>query len=167
MNAMTAELLESKGDIAIELAVRDKEIERLRSSRDNMTDNLAAALAIVKEHAAEIDRLRTQRDVALDDRDNYLSLSNTQRAEIERQAKEIDRLRADHGNNLVAAHIVGYHERDDEFRLLERELVEARAEIERLREIVTEFVGVAESSVWTTSEPMLFALLQAAREALK
>jgi hypothetical protein len=30
MNAMTAESLESKGDIAIELAVRDTEIERLR-----------------------------------------------------------------------------------------------------------------------------------------
>jgi hypothetical protein len=34
------------------------EIERLRVSRDNMADNLTAALAIVKEHADEIERLR-------------------------------------------------------------------------------------------------------------
>jgi hypothetical protein len=42
------------------------ELKRLHMRRDNMADNLTAALAIVKEHAAEIERLRKLADERYD-----------------------------------------------------------------------------------------------------
>lgn len=48
VNAMTAENLYSKSDIAIELAYRDKQIEQLQSSLQSSQEECAELRALIK-----------------------------------------------------------------------------------------------------------------------
>jgi chromosome segregation ATPase len=133
MNAMTVEGLESEGDIAIELAVRDKEIERLREQLLTDAHCPVPPTELMRRQHDEIERLKATLERYSEGIDQRLL-----------EAKiEIERLLATNANLQTA-----FDEANEEVQRYGAEKAQLRARMQIVREWVEQAPSPTDLSLW-------------------